>query len=54
MYIEAAKTAVIIAQEQQNKGFYKAAHDLLFGKTYKFLFLLKFDNLNNKIFLRNV
>lgn len=31
MYAEAAKTAVIIAQEQQSKGFYKAAHDLLFG-----------------------
>jgi hypothetical protein len=32
MYKEGAKTALIIAQEQQAKGFYKTAHDLLFGK----------------------
>lgn len=31
MYPEAAKTAIIIAQDQQSKGFYKASHDLLFG-----------------------
>ncbi|KAI1729984.1 hypothetical protein Ddc_02658 [Ditylenchus destructor] len=31
MYPEAAKTAIIIAQDQQSKGFYKTAHDLLFG-----------------------
>uniref|UniRef100_A0A915E0N9 WDR19 WD40 repeat domain-containing protein n=1 Tax=Ditylenchus dipsaci TaxID=166011 RepID=A0A915E0N9_9BILA len=29
MYPEAAKTAIIIAQDQQSKGFYKTAHDLL-------------------------
>ncbi|CAK5117640.1 unnamed protein product [Meloidogyne enterolobii] len=30
MHEEGAKTALIIAQEQQFKGFYKTAHDLLF------------------------
>lgn len=34
MYSEAAKTAIIIAQDQQNKGFYRAAHDLLFGELH--------------------
>lgn len=34
MYVKAAKTAIIIAKEQQNKGFYKVAHDLLFGKIF--------------------
>uniref|UniRef100_A0A914HUV5 WD repeat-containing protein 19 n=1 Tax=Globodera rostochiensis TaxID=31243 RepID=A0A914HUV5_GLORO len=31
MYSEAAKTALIISHEQQQQGFYKTAHDLLFG-----------------------
>lgn len=31
MYKEGAKTALIIAQEHQQRGFYKTAHDLLFG-----------------------
>jgi WD repeat-containing protein 19 len=30
-YREAAKTAVIIAREEQNAGNYRNAHDLLFG-----------------------
>jgi hypothetical protein len=37
MYKEGAKTALIIAQEQQAKGFYKNAHDLLFGTEEIFL-----------------
>ena len=32
MYKESAKTALIIAQAEQAKGFYKAVHDLLFGQ----------------------
>ncbi|KAL3120594.1 hypothetical protein niasHT_007886 [Heterodera trifolii] len=31
MYSEAAKTALIISHEQRQQGFYKTAHDLLFG-----------------------
>jgi len=31
MYAEAAKTAIIIAREQQSKGSYRTAHDLLFS-----------------------
>ncbi|KAH7716252.1 hypothetical protein AAVH_16378 [Aphelenchoides avenae] len=31
MYPEAAKTAIIIAEEQQKRGYYRTAHDLLFG-----------------------
>lgn len=34
MYPEAAKTGIIIAQDQQNKGFYRTAHDLLFGECF--------------------
>lgn len=30
MYAEAAKTAIIIAQDEQNRGNYKIARDLLF------------------------
>ena len=30
-YKEAAKTAVIIAREEQNAGNYRNAHDLIFG-----------------------
>ncbi|VDN45255.1 unnamed protein product [Gongylonema pulchrum] len=56
MYREAAKTAVVIASEEQANGSYRIAHQLLFGMYQELLeegIKVSFDVQNNLMLLHS-